>query len=195
MLLALLALAALMLVGVSSNLWVARGSSARMKSRCEDVPHAPIAIILGAGLRADGSPCNVLEDRLIAGAALYRAQRVERILVSGGLGRGGVHESDAMAAWLRSHGIPGDAISRDLLGVRTRATMYRAARQFSVVEAVVCTQAFHLPRALYLARRAGIEASGLIADRQRYQMIRRALAREWLARVLAILDEYVLRGK
>jgi SanA protein len=66
--------------------------------------------------------------------------------------------------------------------------MERAARLFGVRDALVCTQRFHLPRAVLLARHHGIDAVGIAADRRRYARIGRNVARERLARLLATIE-------
>lgn len=180
---------ALMFIGVGSNLWVARGSSARIVQRPEDVTPHQVAIVLGAGLRHDGTPSRVLEDRLATALTLYQLGRTRSILVSGGPSRSGGHEVDAMRAWLRAQGVPAEVIQTDRFGLRTRATMQRAVSTYGIHEAALCTQRFHLPRSLYLARRAGMEAVGVAADRHIYQRARHAGAREWFARIRALLDE------
>mgnify|MGYP003733978885 CR=1 FL=1 len=72
--------------------------------------------------------------------------------------------------------------------------MRRAAGRFGVRDAVVCTQAFHLPRALWLARQAGIDADGLAADRRPYANAWRDRAREVVARTRAVIDVRVLEA-
>jgi SanA protein len=72
--------------------------------------------------------------------------------------------------------------------------MQRAARVFGVRDAIVCTQDFHLPRALYLARHAGIDAVGFVADRQPYPQARADHTREVLATALALVDVVLGRG-
>jgi SanA protein len=72
--------------------------------------------------------------------------------------------------------------------------MLRAARVFEVHDAVVCTQAFHLPRALYLARHAGIDAVGYVSDRHEYAQAASDRTREAFARALAVVDVALGRG-
>ena len=91
-----------------------------------------------------------------------------------------------MQRWLRERGVTESAAIRR--GLRTWATMQRAAEVFNIGEAVVCTQRFHLPRSLYLARAAGISAVGLVADRRAYGGALYNSSRERLARMRAWLD-------
>ncbi len=111
---------------------------------------------------------------------------MDRILVSGD---GGSGETAAMRRWLLEHGVPDEDIDRDAGGYRTRETMARAARTGGVRAAVVCTQAFHMARSLFLARRAGIDAVGCLADRRRRPVINDA--REVVARTVAFVEAYL----
>jgi SanA protein len=140
------------------------------------------AIVLGCALGPDEEPGAMLEDRLALGLRAMEAGAVESVLVSGG------PETPVMGRWLRSRGVASDRLVEDPLGVRTLATMERAARVFGIRDAIVCTQRFHLPRAVLLARHHGIDAVGVPADRRRYARFRRNLVRERFARVLATIE-------
>lgn len=126
-------------------------------------PHAQVALVLGAGLNADGRPSAMLEDRLRAAAALYHDGRVDRILASGDHGRVGYDEPNAMRAELVRLGVPDSDVFTDHAGFATLDSVVRAKKVFNVSSAIVVTQGFHLPRALWLARRAGLTAYGLEA--------------------------------
>ncbi len=126
-------------------------------------PHAQVALVLGAGLNADGRPSGMLEDRLRAAAALYRDGRVDRILASGDHGRPGYDEPDAMRRELVRLGVPDSDVFTDHAGFATLDSVVRAKKVFNVSSAIVVTQGFHLSRALWLARRAGLTAHGLEA--------------------------------
>jgi len=175
------------------SLWMVESHERWIYHSVEAVPERTVAIVPGARVHGSGRPSDVLEDRLHAARALYRRGRVRRILVSGDHGSRGYDEANAMQRWLVSHGVPSRHVFIDHAGLRTLDTMERAARVFLVRDAVVCTQAFHSHRAVFLARRADIDAVGLVADRSRYRYARRDRAREELARALAVVDSFVLR--
>ncbi len=136
----------------------------------------------GAYVFPDGTPSDMLADRLVAGLALLRAGAVTRVLVSGG-----PEEAAAMAAWLERRGVVRPALVVDPAGLRTWATMVRAA-QLGVRRAVICTQRFHLPRSLFLAQAAGIAAVGLVADARCYGGEAANGRREAVARMRAWID-------
>lgn len=153
----------------------------------------PVAIVLGASVYSSGRPSAVVEDRLSAALALYRQGRVRKLLVSGDHGHSSYDEVNAMAAWLTGAGVPARDVFLDHAGFRTYDTMARAARVFRVQSAFICTQAFHLPRAVFLARRAGIDAVGIEAVPHAYAHGRSGqnLIRESLATVVALGDVFV----
>ncbi len=117
---------------------------------------------------------------------------MERILVSGDHGSEDYDEVNAMRRFLARRGVPDGDIFMDHAGFRTLDTMLRAAAVFEVEAAVICTQRFHLPRSVFLARRADIDAVGMVSDRRPYRHHRINLAREFAARTVSVLDTYLL---
>ncbi len=130
--------------------------------------HAQAAIVLGARVGADGTLSPMLDDRVAGGLALYRAGAVDRIIVSGDHGSWSYDEPGAMRDALLAAGVPAADIFTDHAGFDTWSTMRRAVEVFGVRSAIVVTQGFHLPRALYLARAAGLDASGVASDLHPY---------------------------
>lgn len=127
-----------------------------------------IAIVFGAGVLSDGTPSRMLEDRVRAAAELYRQQKVDRILVSGDNRFTNYNEPKAMREYLVTHAVAPDDVILDYAGRSTYETCLRAREIFGVQRAVLVTQQFHLPRALYLANALGMDPVGVIADRQDY---------------------------
>jgi SanA protein len=134
----------------------------------ESVPRKPVAIVFGAGLWRDGSPTPVLRDRIAVAAELYFAGKVEKLLMSGDNSHNDYNEPGAMRAYAIQLGVPGDDIVLDYAGRRTYDTCYRAREIFRVGEAILVTQNFHLPRALYICNALGAPAVGVSADRRVY---------------------------
>jgi SanA protein len=144
-----------------------------------------VAIVPGARVE-NRQPLYILEHRLQAALDLHASGRVETILVSGN-DTEGAPEVSVMSAWLRARGVPRDHILTDPRGFRTRETMVRAAGVFGVKRAIVCTETLSMPRSLYLARSAGIDADGVALP----TVLARAprwLAREALKNVLAFAE-------
>jgi len=160
------------------------------------VKSAPIrraAIVFGAGLWRDGTPTPVLRDRVATAAELYFSGKVEKILMSGDNRFVDYNEPGAMHAYAVQLGVPEEAIVLDYAGRRTYDTCYRAKTIFGLQEAILVTQNFHLPRALYTCSQLGMDVIGVSADRRVYQ--RRAFAywnlRELLATLTALWEVHI----
>jgi vancomycin permeability regulator SanA len=146
-----------------------------------DVPVRRVAIVFGAGLWRNGSPTPVLADRVTQAANLYFAGKVEKLLMSGDNRFVDYNEPEAMRRLAISLGVPNDAIVLDYAGRRTYDTCYRAKVIFKVDQAILVTQAFHMPRAIYLCNRLGVDSLGVDSDLQTY---RKSSLLYWNAREL-----------
>lgn len=173
-----------------TNAVVCRG--ARVVPVAEAAP-APVIVVLGAGIRPDGSPSDILADRLDTALELHRL-RGGRILCSGDHGRDEHDEPLAMSRYLEAHGVPPEAIFLDHAGFDSFNTVSRARRVFGVTRAVFVSQAYHLPRVLWTAKEEGIEAEGVASDRHTYPAMRWYQAREVISRSKAVLDVVVGRA-
>jgi SanA protein len=128
-----------------------------------EVPKAPVAIVFGAGI---GS--TVLADRVETAVALYKSGKVQKILMTGDNAHLDYNEPYAMRSVAMSRGIPNCDIACDCAGFRTYDSLYRARNIFDVTQAILVTQRFHQPRAIYIAKNLGIAAVGIDADRHSY---------------------------
>ena len=149
--------------------------------------HAEAGIVLGALVQPDGRMSAMLADRVREAVALWKAGKVDRLIVSGDHHTFAYDEPDTMRKALVHAGVPWRVIFEDHAGFDTWASMVRARRIFGVRSAIVVTQGFHMPRALLLAGAAGLRAQGLTADLRGYgDQGLRSQARELLARVKAV---------
>ena len=181
-------LSVIALLGLS-NAYVLLSVEGEATAEVADVPHAQVAIVPGALVQPDGRMSTMLADRVRQALALWRAGKVDRILVSGDHSSWDYDEPDTMRKALVRAGVPGRAVFEDHAGFDTWATMVRARSIFDVHSAVVVTQGFHMPRALYLADAAGLDATGLISDLHPYgAQGTKSDVREILSRVKAIAD-------
>jgi vancomycin permeability regulator SanA len=138
-----------------------------------------------------------------AAADLYRQGRVGHLLMSGDNSRVDYDEVSVMRDLAIDEGVPPEAITRDHAGFDTRSTCFRARDVFGVRAAVLVTQDYHLPRALYACRDLGIDAVGLRVpdwqhDPERLDWCcyppmdaRKYMAREWLARANALVEAHL----
>jgi SanA protein len=159
----------------------------------EDVPPARLAIVFGAGLRRDGTPTAILQDRVKTAADLYFSGKVQKILMSGDNRFEYYNEPGAMQQYALSLGVPDSAIALDFAGRRTYDTCYRARAIFGIHEAILVTQQFHMPRALFLCNALGLNAYGVEANNNHYRKLSLLLwnFREQIATVGAFIDVYV----
>jgi SanA protein len=171
--------------------WHAR----RLTYEVEEAPRRRVAIVFGAGLWRDGSPSPVLRDRVSTAARLYFAGKVEKLLMSGSNPTVEYNEPGAMRQYALQLGVPEEAIVLDYAGRRTYDTCYRAKAIFGVREAILITQSFHLPRALYACNALGLPAVGVASDERQYR--RRAWLywnlREVPATIVALWEVHVSR--
>ena len=161
----------------------------------ETAPDSDAVMVLGAFVYSNGIPSPVLQDRLLYAYELYENGRAKKILVSGDHGTKEYDEVNAMRDFLMERGVPREDIFMDHAGFDTYDSMYRAKEIFQIKTLLISTQEFHMNRALYIARRMGIEAYGYPSpDKDIYNMEVLNL-RESLAKVKAFLDVDILRRK
>jgi SanA protein len=174
---------------VGANALVVISSSGDDTKDVAKLRHAQVALVLGAQVQPDGRMSTMLADRVSQAVALWRAGKVDRLLVSGDHSRWSYDEPGTMRNALLAAGVPAGAIFTDHAGFNTWASVVRARKVFGVESAIVVTQGFHMPRALYLARAAGLSAQGLDADLRGYgAQGKKSDLREVLARVKAVGD-------
>lgn len=178
-----IAIAAALTFAVACNVAVLRGGRVQK----EPLREADAIIVLGAGVGPDGVS-QVLGDRLDTALALYREGRARKILLTGDHASPQYDEVAAMKKYLEARGVPSDALLLDGAGVDTFSSIARARTVYGVERAIVVTQAFHLPRALWLARALGIEADGSEADRRVYRGAAWFQVRELISRTKAWID-------
>ena len=127
-------------------------------------PSAPVAIVFGAELFPGGQkPKAFLAGRLDIAAQLFRAGKVKALLVSGDAGGTSGNETAVMTRYLTEHGVPANRIAADPHGLDTYDTCARAVRVYGVRTALLISQGFHLPRAVTICRRLGMDADGVEA--------------------------------
>lgn len=182
-------LALLGLAIAAANAYVLLATGGESTSEVDEVPAAQVAIVPGALVEPSGEMSAMLADRVRQAAALWHAGKVEKILVSGDHHTWAYDEPGTMRKALVADGVRPRDVFEDHAGFDTWATMVRARSIFGVRDAVVVTQGFHMPRALYLADAAGIEATGLTADLHRWGFQGdKSAVREVLSRVKAVVD-------
>lgn len=148
----------------------------------EELENVDCIIVLGAGVRPDGTPSPMLQDRLDKAIELYRQGVSHKVIVSGDHREDNYDEVNAMKCYLMEYDVPSDAIFMDHAGLSTYDSMYRAVHIFGVESAVIVTQKYHMYRSVYDAESLGIDAYGVNAEDvtyngQTYREIREIAAR------------------
>ncbi len=179
----------ILLLVAAANVYVLAGSRATVYEDAASAEAAQTAIVPGALVNADGTMSEMLGDRVRQAANLWRAGKVERILVSGDHGAWRYDEPTTMRLELTEMGVPPRVIFTDHAGFDTRSTMERARSIFGVDDALVVTQGFHMRRALFLADSAGLDAEGVESDLHDYgaQGIKSGM-REYASRLKAAVE-------
>jgi vancomycin permeability regulator SanA len=159
----------------------------------DSVPAERVAIVFGAGLRYDGTPTAVLRDRVETAVQLYQQGKVNKLLMSGDNSFVNYNEPEAMRQYALELGIPDKDIVLDYAGRRTYDTCYRAHAIFQVDSAILVTQNFHLPRALFLCNWFGVKSTGVEANNIYFRKLSRFIwhTRELFATTQAVWDVYV----
>lgn len=172
---------------MSANFFILKNAK-QMYSPVE-TPTSSLAIIFGGGMKNNGTEMSDMQwDRVSVGAELFKAGKVEQLMITGDDGWFKHDEISAMRARLIELGVPVEKISADPHGYRTYESCLRETSLYNVTSAIVISQSFHLPRIQYLCEHFGMHTILVQADRREYESWWIQNAREWLARVKAVLQ-------
>ncbi len=147
-------------------------------------------LVLGCGVKDDGTPSAMLEDRLRRSVELFHAGAAPKLLMSGDHGRVTYNEVWTMKQYAMNNGIASADIFMDHAGFSTYESIYRARDIFQAKKIIIVSQEYHLYRALYIANALGVEAYGVSANYRDYsgqfaRDVREVLARnkDWLTAI------------
>jgi SanA protein len=168
--------------------WVIKEAEIHCSSQLRSREEAPVALVLGCSPML-GMRRNLFFDyRIEAAAQLFKAGKVKALIVSGDNGSKDYDEPTMMKAALMAKGLPESVIYCDYAGFRTLDSVVRASSIFMQPRFIVVSQRFHNERAVFLARRHGLEATGFDARDVSRRTAPKTWLREYLARVQAVLD-------
>lgn len=139
---------------------ISEDEAAKLKADC--------ILVLGAGVRADGSPSPMLEDRLLQGISLYKMGASGKLLMSGDNTKKYYDEVNTMKSYALDKGIASEDVFMDHAGISTYDSVYRAKEIFQADKIIIVTQKYHLYRALYISESLGLEAYGVSANPRIY---------------------------
>lgn len=126
-------------------------------------------LVLGCGIKDDGTPTALLQERMDCGIALYQNKVAPKLLLTGDNGREGYNEVETMRKVATQQQVPAQDIFLDHAGFSTYESMYRAKEIFKAKKIVIVTQEYHLYRAIYIAQQLGLTAYGVACDTQTYK--------------------------
>ena len=156
------------------------------------IPKNKVGIIFGAGINGD-KPSKYLKDRLDAGIKLFKAKKINKILLSGDNGSDAHDELTVMKIYCFKNGIDTTKIYIDYAGFDTYSTMFRAKNIFKIDKAILITQEYHLNRAIYIGNNLGIESIGFSANQGEYRNYNYVRFREYFSICKSVID--VIRNR
>lgn len=158
----------------------------------EDIRPTTYAVVFGAGVTENNTPSAALRDRLLTAQQLYEIGTIETIIVSGDNSEKNRNETDVMRNYLIDHKVPSESIIVDPKGVRTYETCVNAREDLQIEKALLISQGFHLPRAIFLCNSLGLESSGISATKRSYMYENVYKIREIFAIYRGLLDIYII---
>ena len=175
------------------NIWIIGSTRSQVFYSVDTIPFNDNGLVLGTGKLVEKGRVNQhFVQRVDAAAALYRAGKVKRLILSGDKG---YDEPMEMKRALLERGVPESALVLDNYGLRTLDSVVRARDVFKCVRLTIISERFHDFRALFLSHYFGVDAVAYAPDDLSIRWMIRPIAREYLARVKAVLDLYVLNTK
>lgn len=183
-----------LILGMAANIWVWSSTRSLVFDDLAYLPVHDVGVVLGTSPFTHTGRRNILfMHRIKAAAQLYHAGKIRHVLVSGANPSMAYNEPRKMYQALRQEGVPDAAITLDFAGFRTLDSIVRARRIFGLESFVIISQRYHDYRALFLAQHDGIQAVGYVWPGEDRRQALRTELREYLARIKAVLDLYVLR--
>jgi SanA protein len=173
---------------------VEKNAIGKLYTDVSEIPYNKVGLLLGT--------CKTMDDRvtinpfwkfrLEAAYALWKAKKIDRILISGDNGWHGYNEPQDFLDEFIAMGIPDSCLVCDFAGFRTHDSVIRCKKIFGQKKVTIISQEFHNERALFIARKYGLEAVGFNANDVSFRSGLYTFFREKAARVLLFLDVYVL---
>ncbi len=174
---------------VCANYAVRHTAKAFIYQNIDSIPQNKAGLLLGTSkLLRSGLPNQYFQNRIQATVDLYKAGKIEVVVISGDNSREGYNEPEDMKSELMLRGIPEDKIYLDYAGFRTLDSVVRMEKIFGQKSFTIISQKFHNQRAIYIAHAKGLQAVGYNAeDVNAYSGFKTQL-REKFARVKLFLD-------
>lgn len=175
--------------GLSS--YIKKSTSGEIYSEISNLPKSNTVIVLGASVYSNGKLSPILQDRVDTALRIFNAGKATRFHLSGDNRRNDYDEVSAMKNYLLEREVPANLISTDPSGLDTFDSMSRANDIYKISNAIVVTQNFHLPRALFIAENLNLNYKGFPATAKHYETESNLIRREKLANIKALWEVLV----
>ncbi len=178
------------------NRWVIHSTNPKIYNQAKEIPKNDVALLLGTSRYVwNGNENRYFRNRINATLQLFKEGKIKHVIVSGDNHIKSYNEPEDMQMALMDGGIPENKITLDYAGFRTLDSVVRCKKVFKQDKFTIISQEFHNQRALFIAKRYGIDAIAFNAKDVGNAYGRKTMAREYLAKVKAVLDLYILRKK
>ncbi len=185
---------AFLLLLIASNVWIVKSTESRVFSDPAKLPEHRVALVLGTSHKSvGGGPNPFFQYRIKTAAELYRAGKIDHFIVSGDNRTIFYNEPNEMKKALVNAGVPASAITLDFAGLRTLDSVVRSKEIFGQHKITIITQTFHSYRALFISRYYNIDAVAMVAEDPALDRTFKVRLREYVARMVAVLDLYVFK--
>ena len=155
----------------------------------KEVPKNKVGLVLGTSNRlVGGGPNPYYTNRIKATLELFKAGKIDYVLVSGDNSTQYYNEPTVFKKDLVLGGIPSEKIFLDYAGFRTLDSMVRAKFIFGLDSVTIISQKFHNERAIYIAEQKGLYAIGYNAEDLSIKYGLKVHLREYFARVKVFID-------
>lgn len=176
-----------------SNIWVVQSTKENVFYDSTALPNHRVGLVLGTSHRlTSGKPNPFFEKRIAMAASLYKAGKIDNLILSGDNRSIYYNEPMEMQKALIKLGIPATAITLDYAGLRTLDSIVRSKEIFGQDKLIIITQPFHSYRAVFIGNYYGIDAVAMVADEVGLESSLKVRIREYFARSKAVLDLYIL---
>ncbi|MES2514234.1 MAG: ElyC/SanA/YdcF family protein [Bacteroidota bacterium] len=176
-----------------SNYWINSSTEKQIYADLHTVPPRKVGLVLGASKKSVRGTANMyFTYRILAAYELFKAKKVQYLLVSGDNHIKGYDEPSDMRDALMALGVPDSCIVLDYAGFRTLDSVVRCNEVFGEDSITIISQEFHNQRALFIANKNSINAIAFNAKEVNKNYSFKTRIREYFARVKCVLDIYIL---
>lgn len=181
---------------VAINIWVVISTKDHIYKSVEEVPFSEVGLVLGTSNKnKDGGENLFFKERMNTAAQLYKAGKVNKLIVSGDNRSKYYNEPEMMRQALVNMGVPEDKILLDKSGIRTIESIRNSMYEFGLHDVTIVTQEFHGYRALFISNYYHLNARVMCTERLPLRESGNVRLREFFARIKAVVDLYVFDDK